>query len=165
MKRPKPIKPRKGEESVWDYPRPPALELFKGSVEVNHAGQNIVRTDAAIRILETSHPPVFYLPLTDVNREFLKESEHRSFCEWKGKAQYFHLVIGGELIRNAAWFYPEPKESYAALKNHVAIYPSKVDECLVNGEKAKAQEGDFYGGWITKNIAGPFKGSPGSFGW
>lgn len=165
MKRPKPIKPEKGQESVWDYPRPPAIKLFKGSVEVIHSGETIVRTTRAIRILETSHPPVFYLPLIDVNSEFLKDSEQRSFCEWKGMAHYFHFVVKGELIQNAAWYYPEPNERYAALKNHIAIYPSKVDECFVNGEKVQAQEGDFYGGWITNDIVGPFKGSPGSFGW
>nr|HQU86510.1 DUF427 domain-containing protein [Pyrinomonadaceae bacterium] len=114
---------------------------------------------------ETSHPPVFYFPPEDVKTEFLTVAGGSSFCEWKGRAGYYDLKIGEKLVENAAWFYPHPTERFAAIKDFIAFYPSKMDACFVDDELVQAQEGDFYGGWITSEIVGPFKGGAGTWGW
>jgi len=165
MKHPKAIKPKQGEESVWDYPRPPKLEKVNGSVEVHFDGRRIASSNNALRILETSHPPTIYIPPSDIDQDVLIKSERSTFCEWKGKGYYYHLRSEETRIQNAAWYYPNPKPTYSALKNHLSFYPSKVESCYINGEKVEAQEGDFYGGWITSKIVGPFKGPPNTFGW
>ena len=153
-------------ENVWDYPRPPALEPCTRRVRVEHAGIVVADSGTALRVLETSHPPGIYIPLQDVAVALLRPSGGRgSFCEWKGRAAYFDLATGTEVVERAAWTYRHPVPSYAAIKDHVAFYPSRVDRCLLGDEVVEAQEGDFYGGWITSDIAGPFKGAAGTAGW
>jgi uncharacterized protein (DUF427 family) len=134
-------------------------------VVVEFADEVIAETRNARRVLETSHPPVFYIPREDVRRELLEPSDHRTFCEFKGTAVYWTLRVGERLSENAAWSYPEPTRWFEAIRDHFAFYPSRVDACYVDGERVQAQEGDFYGGWITSNIVGPFKGGPGTWGW
>ncbi len=160
------IEPGAGQESVWDYPRPPRLEPFTGQVRVVHAGRTLADTTGAFRVLETSHPPVFYIPAADVQMDWLMPSEGPStFCEWKGRAMYWDLCLPGEKIARVAWSYPDPSQRYADLRDHLAFYPGKVDACFVDGEQVQSQPGDFYGGWITSKIVGPFKGGPGTWGW
>lgn len=153
-------------ESVWDYPRPPRLELDAATVEIEFGGRTIATTRAAIRCLETSHPPVYYLPRACFAEGVLFPSKARStFCEFKGRARYFDIVVGTDSATAAAWEYPDPVPAFRALFDHVAVYPSRMASCRVDGETAVAQEGDFYGGWITSWIKGPFKGGPGTWGW
>ncbi len=159
------IEPGPGQESVWDYPRPPRLEPSNKRITVEFNGVTIADTMRAVRVLETSHPPVYYIPPEDIRMEFLQTSPRTSFCEWKGRAGYYSVRLGDREAPDAAWFYADPTPAFAALRDHVAFYPSRVDACSVDGERVAAQEGDFYGGWITKNIVGPFKGGPGSWGW
>jgi uncharacterized protein (DUF427 family) len=152
-------------ESVWDYPRPPRLEHTSKRVTVVHAGVTVVESDRCLRVLETSHPPVYYVPREDVRPGALEAASGRSYCEFKGTANYWDLVVGGTRVRNAAWSYEQPSPAYADLTGAVAFYPGRVDECRVAGEVVHPQEGDFYGGWITADITGPFKGGPGTRGW
>ncbi len=153
-------------ESVWDYPRPPRLELTPRRLRVVHRGVVIADTTRALRILETSHPPVYYIPPADIALKYLRVSERRSsFCEFKGFASYWSIEVDGRLTADAAWSYAHPSRAYAALQDHLAFYASKVDECSVDGEIVVPQPGDFYGGWITSHITGPFKGAPGTLGW
>lgn len=165
------IEPGPGQESVWDYPRPPRMEDVDKKVKVVFGGVTLAYTSRAKRVLETSHPPVYYIPPEDIQLEFLSPSEHTSMCEWKGCARYYDIAtkdgITGEekSERNAAWHYPDPVPDFADLKDYVAFYPSKMDNCWVGGEKVEAQEGDFYGGWITSNVVGPFKGAQGTRSW
>jgi uncharacterized protein (DUF427 family) len=159
------IEPGPGQESVWDYPRPPAVESCTRLIEACFGGVVIARSARTKRVLETSHPPVYYVPAENLLREHLVESRRTSFCEFKGVARYFHVAAGGKMARDAAWSYPNPVRRYAALAGHFAFYPSLMDECFVDGELVTAQDGDFYGGWITSDVVGPFKGSPGSWGW
>ncbi len=160
------IKPKPGQESVWDYPRPPKLENTSKRLVVEYNGITIADTNRGFRILETSHPPVYYFPMEDVKMEFLRLREnHSTGCEFKGRAIYWDLVTPGSTSLAAAWSYPEPNKKYADIKDHLAFYPSKVDACYVDGERVQSQEGDFYGGWITQDIVGPFKGGPGTWGW
>jgi uncharacterized protein (DUF427 family) len=165
MRRPQPINPEPGQESVWDYPRPPRLEPASNRIQIILDGVVIADTQHAQRVLETSHPPVYYIPPEDVRMEYLHPSRQRSFCEWKGAASYYTLTVGERTVPDAAWYYPDPTPGFAAIKDHLAFYPSKMDECLVDGERVQSQPGDFYGGWITNNIVGPFKGDPGTWGW
>lgn len=167
MKSPAPsqhIEPGSGQESVWDYPRPPRHEPVGKEVRVELDGVEIARTYNALRILETSHPPTVYIPPDDIVTGVTAENARSSFCEWKGRAGYVDLLVGDRRVESAGWFYPRPVKAYAALQNHIAFYPSKV-QCYIDGEPVKAQEGDFYGGWITNNLVGPFKGGPGTWGW
>jgi len=159
------IKPGPGQESVWDYPRPPALEQVAQPLRVVFGGRTIAETSAGYRIVETSHPPVYYIPPTDIDKTCLEPAGGASYCEFKGEAQYWSVTAGGRTSRNAAWSYPDPDPAYRAVKDFLAFYPSRVDECWVGGERVQPQQGDFYGGWITANIVGPFKGGPGTFGW
>ena len=154
-------------ESVWDYPRPPRLEPTPRRIRILHAGQLLADTTQALRILETSHPPVYYLPPSAIAKGLLQRSTSRqSFCEFKGLATYWNLVLPGAApIADVAWSYERPTPQYAALASHLAFYPSKVDECWVDDERVVPQQGDFYGGWITSNLRGPFKGAPGTRGW
>ena len=157
-------------ESVWDYPRPPRLEVVPQRLRILHAGQTIADTalsgEPALRILETSHPPVYYLPRAAIAMELLVPSNaQQSFCEFKGLATYWSVSIPGHESPNAAWSYESPSPSYAALRGHLAFYATRVDECWVGDERVVPQPGDFYGGWITSNLRGPFKGAPGTRHW
>ena len=158
-------KPLPGQESVWDYPRPPRLEPTAKSIYIVFNGERIAETNRAIRILETSHPPVYYIPPDDIHMEYFSATSRSTFCEFKGAASYWTLKLNGRVVENVAWSYRQPAAGYEAIKNHLAFYPSKVDACYVNDELVQAQEGDFYGGWITKEIVGPFKGGAGTWGW
>ncbi|MGE3643474.1 MAG: DUF427 domain-containing protein [Beijerinckiaceae bacterium] len=159
------IAPGPGQESVWDYPRPPRLEPVAARLRVEFASATIADTIRGLRLLETSHPPVYYFPPEDVASELLRAETGSSFCEFKGVARYWSIAANGRFSRAAAWSYPQPTGEYAALKDHLAVYASKVDACFVGEEKVQAQAGDFYGGWITARIAGPFKGPPGTRFW
>jgi uncharacterized protein (DUF427 family) len=159
------IDPGPGQESVWDYPRPPRLEPSTRLVRVTFNGEVVALTERAIRVLETSHPPVFYIPPEDVKMKLLERSSRSSFCEWKGKARYHTIKVGDRQSPDAAWSYPEPSEMFEAIRDHLAFYPSRVDECTVDGEVVRSQPGDFYGGWITSEVVGPFKGDPGTMVW
>ncbi len=154
------------EENVWTYPRPAICEPFVGVIRVETDGRDIASSRRAWRVLETSHPPTYYLPPGDVDLSRLRANARRSICEWKGRAIYYDLVDGEEIIEdNVAWTYLQPTPEFEAIRNHVAFYPSKVDACFVNDERVLAQDGDFYGGWITPNLKGPFKGAPDTLAW
>ena len=159
------INPKAGQESVWDYPRPPKLEIFSGHIRIVFNNEIMVDTNQAIRILETSHPPTYYLPISDFRNGVLQPARKTSFCEFKGMAKYWDLVVDEKVAHLAAWGYPNPNDNYLMLKDTVSVYAHLVDACYVNDEKVQAQEGDFYGGWITSNIVGPFKGGAGTWGW
>ena len=159
------IKPKPGQESVWDYPRPPKIERTDVHIIVRFNEQIIADTRKAIRILETSHPPVYYLPPDDIRMQYLKRTGGSSYCEWKGMAAYYSLDVGGKTAEKVAWYYPDPVTEYLLLKDHVAFYAAPMDSCTVNGEIVKPQPGGFYGGWVTKDVVGPFKGGPGSMWW
>lgn len=152
-------------ESVWDYPRPPRVEPARSRVRVLFAGRVIADSGHALRVLETSHPPVYYIPQADIRMEYLAPAAGRSFCEFKGQAAYWTIAIEGQASEKAAWSYPAPSPAFAAIRDHLAFYASRVDECFVGDDRVQAQPGDFYGGWITPDIAGPFKGGPGTAGW
>ncbi|MCU0267177.1 MAG: DUF427 domain-containing protein [Acidimicrobiales bacterium] len=165
MIHPERIEPGPGQESVWDYPRPPALDPTDSLVLVVFGGVTVAETRQAVRILETSQAPAFYIPAGDVVWEHLRPAGRRSFCEWKGEADYLDLVVGHRVSPEAAWRYRAPTPRYGAIAGHLAFYPSRVDACFVDGERVRANEGDFYGGWITSRVVGPFKGGAGSSGW
>lgn len=162
---PQRIQPGPGQESVWDYPRPPRLEPTTRHIVVRFAGVTIAESRYAWRVLETSHPPVYYIPPDDVRRDFLVQSSRSSFCEWKGRARYFTVQVGDREARDAAWSYPDPTPLFASIHDHVAFYADLMDVCTVNGESVTPQPGGFYGGWITPDLVGPFKGEPGTMGW
>jgi uncharacterized protein (DUF427 family) len=159
------VVPGPGQESVWDYPRPPRLERVEQRVRVEHAGETIVDTTAALRVLETASPPGYYCPPADVTTDYLESVPGQSFCEWKGLAAYWDLVIGDIRIAQAAWSYPNPDPAFAQLKDYLAFYAGRVDACWVGEERVRPQPGGFYGGWITSSVVGPFKGEPGTEGW
>lgn len=159
------IEPRPGQESVWDYPRPPRVEDSSKHVQVVLNGVTIADTHRARRVLETSHPPVYYIPLDDVKTEYLAPSRHRTYCEFKGAASYYSITAGEVTVPDGAWTYEHPAPGYEALRGYLAFYPQRMEACYVEGERVQAQDGDFYGGWITAEIVGPFKGGPGTMGW
>ncbi|MEQ8469013.1 DUF427 domain-containing protein [Coleofasciculus sp. E2-BRE-01] len=163
--KPNRITPEPGQESVWDYPRPPRLEETTKHIRIIFNGIAIADTRRAKRVLETSHPPCYYIPPEDIKLEHLAKTGRKSFCEWKGMAGYADVVVGDKRAANAAWYYPEPTPEFASIKDHVSFYASKMDACYVDDELVQSQPGDFYGGWITKDIVGPFKGEPGTMGW
>ena len=156
--------PGPGQESVWDFPRPPALLAETREVLVRWGGMEIARTTRAIRLLETAHPPSFYIPWADVAQHCFEPAAGGSFCEWKGPALYWSLVDGARRLAKVAWSYPQPLEGSEALADCVALYPTQLD-CSVGGLPVRPQPGGFYGGWITAELTGPFKGEPGSEGW
>ena len=157
--------PGPGQESVWDYPRPPRIEADVREVVVMWAGHEIARTARALRVLETAHPPSFYLPWADVDAACFADAGGGSYCEWKGPARYWDLVHGGARLSRVAWSYPKPLAGAEALAECVALYPGGALECRVGGALVRPQPGGFYGGWITPELAGPFKGEQGSEGW
>ena len=166
MPRPERIEPGPGQESVWDYPRPPALQQTSARIRVVHGGETVVDTTDAWRILETSQPPAYYVPRADVDASVLRPSGQHTFCEWKGTASYVDLAVPNTpVIADAAWWYPSPSPAYEAITGHLAFYAQKVDACFVDDEQVDANEGSFYGGWITSKVVGPFKGGAGSWGW
>lgn len=153
-------------ESVWDYPRPPRVEPSARPVRIVLGRQEIARSGHALRVLETSHPPTIYVPVADWAPGALAPSDaRRTFCEWKGVAAYWDVRGGSEVRPAAGWSYPDPTGPFAALLDHVAVYPGRMDECWLGDERVTAQAGDFYGGWVTADLAGPFKGGAGTAGW
>ncbi len=162
---PQRIPPQPGQESVWDYPRPPSLELVDKKIQIIFNSQIIANTARAYRVLETSHPPVYYLPPADIQMQYLHITKRSSCCEWKGNALYYHIVVGDRRIENTAWAYSTPTKNFQPIANYLAFYAQPMDACYVDNELVQPQPGEFYGGWITQNIIGPFKGSPGSWGW
>ena len=158
-------KPALKTESVWDYPRPPRAERSPRRIQVFYAGMLVASTERAVRVLETSHPPVYYVPREDVRVEFVTPSNRHSFCEFKGSASYWNLEVNGRLSTDAAWSYEHPSAGFESIAGYLAFYPSKVDACFVDGELVQAQASTFYGGWVTSDITGPFKGAPGTESW
>jgi uncharacterized protein (DUF427 family) len=150
---------------VWDYPRPPRLEPTDDHVVVVLGGMVIIDTVQAVRVLETSHPPAYYLPVADIIDGVLRAAPGSSYCEFKGHADYFDLVSGRSHAQQAAWGYANPTSGFDALVDRISLYPARMDVVTVNGEAVRAQEGGFYGGWITDRVVGPFKGGPGTRGW
>jgi uncharacterized protein (DUF427 family) len=168
--RPQRIEPGPGQESVWDYPRPPAVRAITAHIRIVHHGLTLVDTASAIQILETSQAPAFYFPRTDVAMEHLVAARGASMCEWKGRASYWSVAPNGDQTapggtENAAWSYDTPVERYAAIKGHLAFYAQAVEECWVDDFRVAPNGGDFYGGWITPSVTGPFKGEPGTRHW
>lgn len=156
--------PGPGQESVWDYPRPPRVERDERQVEVAWGGVTLAESRRALRVLETASPPVFYLPPEDVSGHNLEPSPRSSICEWKGAARYWSIRVGDKLIRDVAWSYTEPLPGYEAIAGYFSFYPGRV-ECRVGGVRVAPQPGGFYGGWVTPEIVGPFKGEPGTEWW
>ena len=154
-----------GQESVWAYPRPAVAEPSRRRLRIRHGGMLLADTQRGIRTLETSHPPTYYFPPDDIVPSLLRPAPRRSFCEWKGEAMYFDVVLPGETLREVAWSYPDPSPAFRALRDFVAFYAWPFDSCLVDDERVTPQPGNFYGGWITPDIAGPFKGGPGTRFW
>ncbi|MCT7950719.1 DUF427 domain-containing protein [Ancylothrix sp. C2] len=159
------IEPAPGQESVWDYPRPPRLEDTSKHIQIIFNGEIITDTRSAKRVLETSHPPVYYIPPEDIKMQYLTKASGASFCEWKGYAGYYTLTVGDKTLEKVGWYYENPTPTFATIKDYVAFYAGPMDACYVDGEKVEPQPGGFYGGWITKDIVGPFKGSFGTWGW
>jgi len=162
---PRRIDPGPGQESVWDYPRPPSLEASTRRVRIRLGGELVVDTTRSWRVCETSHPPVYYVPRKDFRGGSLTPGDGGSYCEFKGAAAYWNVSGGGLLRANAGWSYENPTPAFAPMRSAVAIYPGVMDEVLLDEEQVQAQAGGFYGGWITADIVGPFKGEPGTRGW
>ena len=158
------IAPGPGQVSVWDFPRPPQLAKDSREVVIRWGHLTVAHTGRAVLVLETAHPPSFYIPWSDVDQTLLKRGSGGSFCEWKGPATYWSVTTGERSLPNAAWSYPKPFAGAEAIADCVAFYPADL-ECTVNGEKVAPQPGGFYGGWITPELVGPFKGEPGTQGW
>ncbi len=152
------------QENVWTYPRPPRVEPVIERLRIVLGGRVVAETTSAFRVLETSHPPVYYLP-ADCFTCTLLASERRSFCEWKGLASYWSLREADRCARECAWSYPDPSPAFHAIRDHLAVYPGMMDACFVADEQVTPQPGGFYGGWVTSNLVGPFKGAPGTMGW
>lgn len=163
------VRPGPGQESAWDYPRPPVVVPTDEHVVVRLGTAVVADSRRALRVLETSHPPTYYVPLADVSAGALRPAAGSTWCEFKGAAAYFDVLVpddeGHPVARRAAWTYPEPSPAYAVLVDHVAFYPGRMTLCTVDGEPVAAQEGEFYGGWVTGRVVGPFKGAPGSARW
>lgn len=159
------ITPAPGQESVWDYPRPPRVDPSSERVVLRLGGTVVADTTRAIRVLETSHPPTYYIPRADFADGALEPAAGSSFCEFKGAAKYLSVRSGATVAERSAWYYPTPSAGYDALVDHIAVYPAAMESCEVDGERVSAQAGDFYGGWITSRVVGPFKGEPGTLGW
>ena len=150
---------------MWDYPRPPRVEPSPETVEITLGGEVVARSTRTLRVLETSHPPTYYVPVADFAPGVLRPVNGTTYCEWKGQAEYFDLVTDRRTAPRTGWTYPTPTTGFEVLVGHVAVMPGHVDRCTVDGEEVRPQAGGFYGGWITDRVAGPFKGEPGSHGW
>lgn len=164
-RRPVPDRPGPGQQSVWDFPRPPALVHASEHVRVEFAGHVVADGADAVVVCETSHPPVYYLHPRDVDAAVLEQVALQTWCEFKGQATYYDLVVGSRRSASACWSYPQPTEGYEALAGRLTFYPQRVDRITVDGDPVRSVEGDFYGGWITSWVTGPFKGGPGTQGW
>lgn len=162
---PVPDQPGPGQESVWDYPRPPRLEPFAGLITIELGGRVVASAERGWRVLETSHPPTYYLPPESFADGVLRPAAGSSWCEWKGRARYFDLVTAAGVATRAAWSYPDPTPGFTPIRDAIAVMAAMVDRATVNGETVTPQPGGFYGGWITSGVVGPFKGGPGSAGW
>ena len=158
------VAPGPGQESVWDYPRPPRIEPDSRVIRVEYQGETIAETRNSVRILETASPPAFYIPPEDVRTEWLERARGASICEWKGSATYWSFVREHVSVPNVAWSYEKPFPEFASIRGYLSFYPSKL-ECYVGEHRVKPQPGDFYGGWVTPEVVGPFKGDPGTSGW
>lgn len=165
MKRPEPIVPGPGQESVWDYPRPAIAEPTDAHIVVEHRGVRIAETRRAVRVLETSHPPQYYIPPEDIAPGVLERAEGKSLCEWKGQARYWDVVAGGDRLGKVGWSYADPTPGFRILTDFVAFYPAPFDRITVDGDVVTPQPGEFYGGWVSDKVVGPFKGIPGSRFW
>ncbi len=159
------IPPKPGQESVWDYPRPARLEDTNKHLKVICNGIVLAETNRGKRVLETSHPPTYYFPAEDVKLSHLIPTQRKGVCEWKGRYEYYDISIGDKYIKYAAWRYFDPTPDFVAMTEYYGFFASLMDACYVNDELVTPQAGDFYGGWITADIVGPFKGSPGTYGW
>jgi uncharacterized protein (DUF427 family) len=159
------IEPQDGQESVWDYPRPPRLEVSSKRIRIFFNEVLLVDTTHALRVLETSHPPSYYIPQADIRMAYLTKTNRKTVCEFKGQASYWSIQVGDKKVTDAGWCYESPSSGYEPIAGYIAFYPSKMDACFVDDEQVVAQEGDFYGGWITRDIVGPFKGGAGTWGW
>ena len=165
MNRPDPIPPGPGQESVWDYPRPAIAERSDVHIVIEHRGMLVADTRRAVRVLETSHPPQYYIPPDDIADGVLERAPGKSLCEWKGQARYWSVIAGGDRLERVGWSYANPTASFRMLTDHVAFYPAPFDRITLDGEVVQPQPGEFYGGWITSRVVGPFKGVPGSRFW
>lgn len=157
--------PLPGQESVWDYPRPPRLEATPKRIRAMFNGVTLLDTTRAYRVLETSHPPVYYIPQADIQMQYVSRTPRQTFCEFKGAASYWTVSVNGKTAENCGWSYESPAKGFEPITGYIAVYASKMDACYVDDEQVQAQAGDFYGGWITKDIVGPFKGGAGTWGW
>lgn len=164
MRTPVPETPGPGQESVWDYPRPPRLEVRDEHVIVTVGAVTVAETRRPLRVLETSHPPTYYVPRDDVSERFLVASARRTMCEWKGRASYADLIVAQVRIPGACWWYDDPTAAFTALTGAVAFYPELVD-ATIDGERVHGVPGGFYGSWVTSRVTGPFKGAPGTEWW
>ncbi len=158
------IAPRPGQESVWDYPRPPRLAPDIREVVVRLGTVEIARSSRTIRVLETASPPTFYIPPDDVTMKAIERAAGASLCEWKGQAAYWTVTVPGRRLERAGWSYPEPFPGFEAIRDYFAFHPAPL-ECFVDGIRVLPQPGRFYGGWVTPELVGPFKGEPGSETW
>ncbi|MCO5186530.1 MAG: DUF427 domain-containing protein [Anaerolineae bacterium] len=159
------VEPGPGQESVWDYPRPPVIVPVTERVRIEYGGIVLADTVQALRVLETASPPTVYLPPQDIRMDWLEPANGSSYCEWKGRAQYWTVRVGDQIAVRAAWSYPQPNSAFNAIRDYMAFYAGKMDACFVGEMRVKPQAGDFYGGWMTPNIVGPCKGEPGTSGW
>ena len=159
------VEPGPGQLSVWDFPRPPALVQWHEHVEVVLGGEVVAATDDAWCVLETSHPPTYYLPRAAFRDGSLRPARGTSYCEWKGVAHYLDVVGGDRVAERTAWTYPDPSPGFEVLLDHVSLYPEAMDRVTVDGAMVQPQPGGFYGGWVTPRVVGPFKGAPGTLGW
>ena len=159
------VVPGPGQESVWDYPRPPRVEPVTRRVRVEFAGRVLAETMRALRVCETSSPPVYYIPPADVDLDSLVPSERTSFCEWKGLARYWSVQSNGRLAKDTGWSYPEPDAGFESIQDYLSFYPRRMDACFVGTVRVTPQPGFYYGGWVTPELVGPFKGVPGSESW
>lgn len=150
---------------MWDYPRPPRVEPSRQHIVLRFNDTVVLDTRNSVRVLETSHPPTYYLPREDFVAGVLQPAQGYSVCEYKGLAGYLSIVVGARRAEAVAWYYPNPQPGFEELAGRVAVYPGRLDECTVDGEVVRAQPGGFYGGWITDGIVGPFKGASGTLGW
>lgn len=157
--------PGPGQESVWNYPRPPRVEDEARLLRVEWAGAVLAESRRALRVCETASPPCYYVPFDDVRTDLLEPTASSSLCEWKGVARYFRVRVDGRVAEDVAWSYPDPFEGFERLRDHLAFFASRVDACFLGDERVVPQPGGFYGGWITRDVVGPFKGEPGSEGW
>ena len=158
------VAPGEGQESVWDYPRPPRIEPDSREVVIADGSGEVARTRSAARVLETASPPTYYVPWSDVVPGRLVPDDQRTYCEWKGEAHYWRLAADPPGAAPVAWSVPEPLEEFTSLRDFVAFYPGRVS-CWLAGERVRAQAGGYYAGWVTDAIVGPFKGDPGSGHW